>query len=81
MKNPIPTGVATLIIAIMALIIGMLYWKFASPGAHSVEIERTIQATAIKPPAGWKPGQVVRLSIPTGSVPTKAPSTNPAHKK
>lgn len=81
MKTNVPPGVATLVIAIMAVIIGMIYWKFASPGAKAVEMEKAIQATVIQPPAGWKPGQPVKSLMPMGAAPGKASPTAPGNKK
>ena len=81
MKQNVPTGAAIMVIAIMAVIIGMIYWKFASPGAKAEEIEKAIQASVIKSPPGWKPGQPIQMGGPAGLMPGKMPSSAPAHKK
>ncbi|MHB1457351.1 MAG: hypothetical protein ACYC0V_10590 [Armatimonadota bacterium] len=73
MKQNVPPGVAILVIAIMAVIIALAYMKFASPGARAVELEKAIQATVIKAPPGWKPGQTLPMGGPSGMSPDKKP--------
>lgn len=80
MKKNVSPGTTALIIGIMAVIIGLIYWKGASPGARAEEIEKAIAASVIKPPPGWKPGMTVHMSPPGFAAPSKAPSTAPAPK-
>ena len=73
MKQTVSPKVAILVIACMAAIIVLAYWKFASPGARAEEIEKSIQATVAGGPA---PGKAMMPSLPA-----KTPSAIPAQKK
>lgn len=72
MKQTVSPQVAILVIAIMVAIIGMAYWKLASPGARAAEIEKSIQASVAGGPG---PGKAM---MPPSA--PKAPSATPAQK-
>lgn len=44
MKKSVSPGVVVLIIAVLAIVIGLVFFKGAGPGKHQADIEKQIEA-------------------------------------
>lgn len=51
MKKSISPGVVVLIIAVLAIVIGLVFMKKAGPGANQDAINKAVEGSAMKPGA------------------------------
>ncbi|MHB1001600.1 MAG: hypothetical protein ACYC27_20355 [Armatimonadota bacterium] len=47
MKKSLSPGVVILIVAVLVVVVGLIFWKGAGPGKNQQKIEDTIAATVV----------------------------------